>query len=116
MWYTVPMPDLNKTEAGVARQPAKRVRMFEDFAISGRVLAHVVRSTVPSPVESRATLIMLRRDFGMTRGHAAAFLAVAEGTVKAWENGTRCPSALARHCIQAVSDSLRNKTRATLLG
>jgi len=111
MWYTVPMSAPKELKAKGPMQDEQRTnqrrRLFADFPIAGRVLADLVRFNAPSPTEVRAMLIALRRDFGMARGHAAAFLGVAEATVKSWEKGTRCPSVLACRCIQFLDESLR---------
>ena len=69
----------------------------------------LTRLFAPDASTTRKTLVALRRDFRFSRGQLAALLATTEGTVKAWERGTRSPSMVARRLIWFADNTLRDK-------
>ncbi len=82
---------------------------------SGALMADLARTFAPSADEARGILIALRRDFKLARGHMAAVLGVAEGTVRAWESGACNPSMGIRRLIWFVDLSFRGQPAPGLM-
>jgi len=68
----------------------------------------------PTKESTRQTLIQLRCDLGLSRGHMAAVLGVRKDHLRRWEKGTRHPSASAQKLVWVLdtlhtqSDKLRD--------
>ncbi len=68
-------------------------------SLSGESLLPFSRLLAPSKEATRATLIRLRQQLGLSRGHMAALLGVRKDHLRRWEKGTRHPSASAQKLV-----------------
>jgi DNA-binding transcriptional regulator YiaG len=75
---------------------------------SGEVLLPFSTLLAPSKEATRATLIRLRQELGLSRGHMAAVLGVRKDHLRRWEKGTRHPSASAQKLVWLL-DSLHTQ-------
>ena len=67
--------------------------------ISGEALLPFSDLLAPTKESTRQTLIQLRCDLGLSRGHMAALLGVRKDHLRRWEKGTRHPSAPAQKLV-----------------
>src|SRR5688572_11427915 len=77
-------------------------------SISGCSRGLVTRGLAPTPEETQETLIKLRTDFYLSRGELAAYLAVSEPALKAWECGKRVPLYGMRRLIWLIDGLMRD--------
>ena len=68
-------------------------------SLSGESLLPFSSLLAPSKEATRATLIRLRQQLGLSRGHMAAGLGVRKDHLRRWEKGTRHPSASAQKLV-----------------
>ncbi len=66
------------------------------------LIAEVAKSALPDAVETRRTLLRIRKERELTRGKLAALLGVDISTLRRWEDGKRRPCAPARRAVQLV--------------
>jgi transcriptional regulator with XRE-family HTH domain len=57
---------------------------------------------VPTPSETRHSLLRIRRRFKLSRAQLAVILAISKDTLRRWETGERAPSTAARRLVQVV--------------
>ena len=67
--------------------------------LSGEALLPFSTLLAPSKEATRATLIRLRQELGLSRGHMAAILGVRKDHLRRWEKGTRHPSCSAQKLV-----------------
>ena len=70
--------------------------------LSGELTLQVAKLLKPSKMETRKTLLTLRRDLKLSRGQMAAILGVCKTTLRRWENGQRQPSAATQKLIWLI--------------
>lgn len=63
---------------------------------------------------TRVTLLRLRREHGLSRGHLAACLGVGIWTLQAWEQGIRQPGCIGRKMIWLLASMLDDTAPETL--
>ena len=76
--------------------------------MSGEALLPFSTLLAPTKESTRQTLIQLRCDLGLSRGHMAALLGVRKDHLRRWEKGTRHPSASAQKLVW-VLDTLHTQ-------
>ena len=76
--------------------------------VSGEALLPFSDLLAPTKETTRQTLIQLRCDLGLSRGHMAAVLGVRKDHLRRWEKGTRLPSALAQKLVWLL-DTIHTK-------
>ena len=76
--------------------------------MSGEALLPFSTLLAPTKEATRQTLIQLRCDLGLSRGHMAALLGVRKDHLRRWEKGTRHPSASAQKLVW-VLDTLHTQ-------
>ena len=68
-------------------------------SLSGESLLPFSTLLAPTKEATRTTLIRLRQELGLSRGHMAALLGVRKDHLRRWEKGTRHPSASAQKLV-----------------
>jgi DNA-binding transcriptional regulator YiaG len=76
--------------------------------MSGEALLPFSDLLAPTKESTRQTLIQLRCDLGLSRGHMAALLGVRKDHLRRWEKGTRLPSASAQKLVWLL-DTIHTK-------
>ncbi len=80
--------------------------------LSGELTLQVAKLLKPSKMETRKTLLTLRRDLKLSRGQMAAILGVCKTTLRRWENGQRQPSAATQKLIWLIHNLCHPSRRA----
>ena len=70
--------------------------------LSGELTLQVAKLLKPTKMETRKTLLTLRRDLKLSRGQMAAILGVCKTTLRRWENGQRHPSAATQKLVWLI--------------
>jgi len=70
--------------------------------LSGELTLQVAKLLKPTKMETRKTLLTLRRDLKLSRGQMAAILGVCKTTLRRWENGQRQPSAATQKLVWLI--------------
>jgi transcriptional regulator with XRE-family HTH domain len=76
--------------------------VFQNVLPAGEPLRKAATLFVPTPEESRSTLLRIRKEFRLSRGQLAVVLGVGFDTLRRWESAERTPSTAARRLIQLV--------------
>ena len=82
MDQTLEIP-VNRFKARVTKNPDGQVVRN----LSGELTLQVAKLLKPSKMETRKTLLTLRRDLKLSRGQMAAILGVCKTTLRRWEDG-----------------------------
>ena len=118
MCYAVPISDSDKAEAKGSRKHHegargdKRRRMFANFRFPGACWRWSSGCLCQVPQRRAWRCWHCGETSEWREGTQPHFLAVSEGTVKTWENGTRFPSVLTRRCIQVLPNLMREASNA----
>ena len=80
--------------------------------LSGELTLQVAKLLKPSKMETRKTLLTLRRDLKLSRGQMAAILGVCKTTLRRWETGQRQPSAATQKLIWLIHNLCHPSRRA----
>jgi transcriptional regulator with XRE-family HTH domain len=78
--------------------------VFQNILPAGNPLRGAAALLVPTPEESRSSLLRIRKSFRLSRAQLAIALGVGFDTLRRWESGERAPSGPARRLIQIVAD------------
>jgi transcriptional regulator with XRE-family HTH domain len=78
--------------------------VFQNVLPAGNSLRGAAALLVPTPEESRSSLLRIRKNFRLSRAQLAVALGVGFDTLRRWESGERVPSGPARRLIQIVAD------------
>lgn len=73
---------------------------------AGEPLLGAAALLLPSPEETRTSLLRIRRAFKISRAQLAVCLAIPKDTLRRWETGERFPSAAARRLVQLLQGIL----------
>ncbi len=86
MHFAHPPRERNVSESSWVRPSGEALLPFSDLL-------------APTKEDTRQTLIQLRHNLGLSRGHMAAVLGVRKDHLRRWEKGTRHPSAQAQKLV-----------------
>jgi transcriptional regulator with XRE-family HTH domain len=87
--------------------------VFQNVLPAGEPLRRAAILFVPTPEESRSSLLRIRKSFRLSRAQLAVALGAPLDTVRRWETGERTPSSAARRLIQLVEEILFSTDAST---